>query len=607
MRAAVLACVLLLLPPAAPAQNAPPEQTAADQPTFRTGVGIVRVDVTVTGRQDQPVTDLTAADFEVREDGILQTIQTLQFVHLTGIPAPDDDLSLEIRSPEHAAQEAARDDVRLLVIFVDDYHLRNGPLFDVRLKQMLRRFIEAEMRPMDLFAVMGPLTPISDLKLTRRKRDLFDRIDKVQGRLGGFVPPRSVLEENQFALNPRQRARIRAEVTLSALQAAAVHLGGLREGRKSVLFVSEGPPLRADDSNLHNRLREVVTAANTSNVTIHTLDPRELGASRWMSDANAALAADTGGRQLARSNDHSRGLRAVMADASAYYLLGYVPERDAADGKFHQIDVRVRRNGVRVIARKGYWAPREEDLRPAPTVSVPREITDAFGLLADAMRPRTALDWTSVGPVDAGRSLITIACEPSAAFPEGRTMIGVTVQIIDAHGAVVETHKGVRTGDDLWLTRFRIPPGSFKARIVVQDADDKPLDTWTRDLHVPEAGEVAAWLGTPVVYRARTAVAHRALAGGGDALPTLERRFRRTDRVLVRWPLSAAAGPAGVRAELVNGRGQTLVALPVSGPAGLPQVDLPLANLAASRYLLRLTASFDDGSASHLVPFAVTP
>ena len=329
MRAIRLACAALLLPLFAYAQPAPAQEPAsAAEPTFRTGIRLVRVDVTVSSRKGEPITGLTADDFEVLEDEVPQKIESLQFVRLSGSPPPDDDLSLTIRSPEHAAQEAARDDVRVLVIFVDDYHLRYGPLHDHQLKQVLRRFVMAEMKPLDLFAVMGPLTPISDLGLTRNRQEILDRIDRLEGRLGGFVPPRSALEENQFSLNPAARARVRAQISLAALQSLAVHLGGLREGRKSVLFVSQGPPIIVDRLGLFNQVRDVVTSANTSNVTIHTMDPRELGASTGLSATNEIFSAETGGRRLAQSNDHTRGLQAVMMDASAYYLIGYAPGRE---------------------------------------------------------------------------------------------------------------------------------------------------------------------------------------------------------------------------------------------------------------------------------------
>ena len=73
-------------------------------------------------RKGEPVTDLTKDDFEVREDGIPQTIDTIKLIEANG-EAPDDDTSLPIRSPQHAAVEAARDDIRVFVIFWDEYHI----------------------------------------------------------------------------------------------------------------------------------------------------------------------------------------------------------------------------------------------------------------------------------------------------------------------------------------------------------------------------------------------------------------------------------------------------------------------------------------------------
>ena len=55
-------------------------------------------------------------------------------------------------------------------------------------------------------------------------------------------------------------------------------------------------------------------------------------------------------------------LKQMVQDASAYYLLGYAPVLTPVDGKFHKIDVKVRRKGVRALARHGYWAPRPEEL-----------------------------------------------------------------------------------------------------------------------------------------------------------------------------------------------------------------------------------------------------
>src|SRR5215216_4560887 len=90
-------------------------------PTFRSGTNVVRVDVSVMDKDGKPVRNLTPEDFELRENGAVQAISSFKLVDATG--EPTDDLSLPIRSPQHAATEAARDDVRMFVIFWDEYHI----------------------------------------------------------------------------------------------------------------------------------------------------------------------------------------------------------------------------------------------------------------------------------------------------------------------------------------------------------------------------------------------------------------------------------------------------------------------------------------------------
>ena len=94
---------------------------ARQQPVFRTGANMVRVDVAVIGRDGKPVDALTTDDFEIEEDGIPQTIQTIKFVEASGHPPPGNDRSLAIRSRSDIEMEAARDDVRVVVIFWDEY------------------------------------------------------------------------------------------------------------------------------------------------------------------------------------------------------------------------------------------------------------------------------------------------------------------------------------------------------------------------------------------------------------------------------------------------------------------------------------------------------
>src|SRR6478735_1666279 len=90
-----------------PQPSKPQQQTPPQPPIFRAEANLVRVDVTVVDRHGEPVASLTAEDFAVEEDGVPQTVQSFKFVSADGRPPAGDETSLAIRSPEHAAAEAA--------------------------------------------------------------------------------------------------------------------------------------------------------------------------------------------------------------------------------------------------------------------------------------------------------------------------------------------------------------------------------------------------------------------------------------------------------------------------------------------------------------------
>ena len=197
----------------------------------------MRVDVTVVDHHGEPVADLTKDDFEVREDNVPQTVQTFKFMRATGQPSDDDDLSLPIRSPEHAAAEAARDDIRVFVIFWDEYHIAQmRPTIEGR--EVLTDFVRNAFGPTDLVALMDPLTPLDAIRFTRDRQALADKVHTLQGRLGLYLPPRSPMEEAQLQM-ARDVEVVRSQVTASALEGTVLFLRSIREGRKAILFVSQ--------------------------------------------------------------------------------------------------------------------------------------------------------------------------------------------------------------------------------------------------------------------------------------------------------------------------------------------------------------------------------
>ena len=117
---------------------------------------------------------------------------------------------------------------------------------------------------------------------------------------------KSAAEEAQLTV--RNLAEVRAGVTLDALNAIVTHLGGLREGRKSVLFVSQGPPIGMSSASPNfERMRDVLRNANRGNVTIHALDPRPLGRVGFGGDFVLRHAVGHDGRP--RHRQHQRSAR----------------------------------------------------------------------------------------------------------------------------------------------------------------------------------------------------------------------------------------------------------------------------------------------------------
>ena len=135
------------------------------------------------------------------------------------------------------------------------------------------------------------------------------------------------------------------------------------------------------------------------------------------------LAENTDGRAIVNRNDLGVGMKQIIRDSSGYYLLGYNSTQAPTDGKFHAIKVNVKRKGVDVRARKGYWAYTPRTWR-AP--KAPREARSAIGGHDGADRSRRAgtrprrafLDRHGRG--ENGKTRVTFSWEPAPAVPGQR-------------------------------------------------------------------------------------------------------------------------------------------------------------------------------------------
>jgi VWFA-related protein len=571
-------------------------------PTFRTGTNVVRVDVMVTDRSGNPVRTLTADDFEVLENGTPQPITSFKLLEANG--QPTDDLSLPIRSPEHAAAEAARDDVRVFLIFWDEYHIGEF-VSSLRAREQLTKFVLDAFGPTDLVAFMDPLTTLDSIRFTRDRRALAEHVHRLKGRRGVYVPPRSVLEEAHLQ-QMRDIEAIRAQITASALKGALLHLGSLREGRKSLIFISESlGPLRDQTGTV---LRDLTRTANDTNTAIVTVDPRGLqvgrGPAARPSDVLLALSHESGGEPIT-TNDLDAPLRRMVRQTSSYYLLGYDGSNSPLDGKFHQIKVRVKRDDLAVRARSGYWAPRVGDMaraREAAAASeLPPAIARAFAELPAEAGRKPADFWIGTRPAGEGNGDVTIAWTPRAAIGD-RTAAAVDVEAAGEFGAV---HAG--PVDPRGLS-FSAPSGRVTLTLLVRDAAGEIIDRELRTIAVPQHTGATLAFSTPVVFRARNPIELRAWTSQPSPPIHAGRDFERQDRMRVRVSLYGTdSGGAVVSARLLGARGASLSELSVQpgSTAGVYQVDVTPSAISRGQFVIAIEATKNAERIEALVPFRV--
>ena len=387
----------------------------AGQPAFRGGINFVRVDVIISDKNGNNIADLKESDFEVTEDGKPQTVESFKFIKLDGgtMPGPDGP-PRQIRTDEDEEAEAARDDVRLFAVFLDDYHVRR--LASMGVRDPLTKFIETQLGPSDMIGLMYPLQSVLNVRMTRNHAAIVQGIQKFMGRKYDYTPMNDI--EQQYANYPTETVeRIRNKVSLSALKGLIIHMGTLKQGRKSLIVVSEGftymvpPQMRSPNSqmpaiagvtggaadpvtesranfsatiDMQQDLRDIYDEANRNNVSLYPVDPRGLAVfefdlasrlSATMQDRRTerhdGFAANAGRTRRPRHREPQRsatGMKQIIRGSSAYYLLGYSSTAAPSDGKFHKIRSR-EASGLQVRAQ-GYRALTAEK-RPGPGAAKP--------------------------------------------------------------------------------------------------------------------------------------------------------------------------------------------------------------------------------------------
>jgi Ca-activated chloride channel family protein len=288
-------------------------QVPSGAPVFSTDLEMVHVTATVLDDKGRLIDDLAEEDFTVLENGRPQKIQIFG----------------------RAAQKGEHQSLSLdLGMLLDT---SQSMLQELKLSQEAAvRFLESIPRARELYTIFFD----QDIRISRydseNQQGLFERIHSAKG--GGNT---------------------------ALYDAIAVYLSRIEEapGRKVLVLLSDG-----EDSISDVTLGELLRIVRGSPVTIYPIaftGGFPTGSSRAIKSRAVLndLAAVTGGQVF---NPHaSRELagiyRKILAELSAQYVLGFVSDEQARDDKFRKLKVEIRRDGVRVRHRQGYYPKKPAD------------------------------------------------------------------------------------------------------------------------------------------------------------------------------------------------------------------------------------------------------
>ena len=363
----------------------------------------VRLDVVVVDNKGRPITDLTADDFEVYQDKLPQDVTSSIYIS---------DQSKALVSPTASRKDAPNllpysvpatilkeEEVRRTILFVvDNLSMSGQNLYDAK-KMTIGHFLDRQMQPGDLVAVMHTGYGNSALNMfSSDKKRISQRADSIpnQGFAGGcygdFAP---MIYDNQLS-------------TLSYSIRALKDM----PGRKIIFFVTACPYiqnpfdnfttlLESGGSNL-TRVSEIAKnpyekyavpferltdEALRAGVVVHSLDVRGVGGTdpRDFSGAKNPLPDKTGGIFVTGSNYMLKGIGDDANNMIAgYYLVSYVPPPSTFElnkkDVYHHVNINVKRKGAVVYTRDGFYGRTgsETDSKKPPANTLANAIFSPF-------------------------------------------------------------------------------------------------------------------------------------------------------------------------------------------------------------------------------------
>ena len=536
----VLATMIVSVPSA--------QQSAQRRPTIRAGVELIYVNVVVRDGSGNIVRNLKREDFSLVEDDKAQEITAFDFEEVPSDPAPATEplppvqpiLKADAAKPAPGADKsaAARPDAidfknrRLIVLLLDSSSMQPEEL--ERATVSAHEYAEKRLTPADLVAVAAIGSSLQIVQdFTSDREALAAAIDKVSGvdALGfgeGSALTGEETDADGFVADDSEFNVFNTDRRLAAIEQLSDALAPIQQ-KKSIVYFSSGVTQRGEDNQV--QLRAAIDRAVKANVSIYPVDARGLTAivpggaasessgrggtsmfsgrgvaSQFSSqsasqDTLVSLATDTGGKAFLDTNDFAGVYTRVIADTSAYYLIGYSSTNPAHDGRFRRIKIRLNKSGLKVEHRNGYYATRDfihsgkEDrerqlqdqlLTDLSSTDLTVWMSTAFFRLADdrfyvpvsIAVPGSEIPFAQSSSQDRATIDIIGLMRDTEQRPVGRLRDTVKLSVQPAQDVKRKTVQ--------YETGFTLPPGRYKLKVVLRENEGGTVGSYESDVVVPD-------------------------------------------------------------------------------------------------------------------------
>jgi len=582
----------------ASAQQQP--SAARSQYTFMINSDLVLTNVVVRDKKTGAIVrGLTAKDFTIYENGKPQRITTFDFESVDQA-AQLNEATINGSNPGQslfnprigvASPQQLRDH-RLIVLFFDLTSMQPDDI--IRSQQAARNYIEHQMQPADIVAVVSLDTDISlDQDFTQNKQLLLSAVDRYSGASAqGFAPgatstTNQIEDATAFTPDESEYNDLNTDRELFAITSVAKSLAWINE-KKSMLYFSGG--IQRDGIENQASLRSAINSAVRANLSIYSVDTRGLEAISPLGDAStgslrgansyngaalqnnldanfntqevmATLSSDTGGKAFFDTNDFAPAFTRIQNDTSAYYVIGFRSTDPHRDGRYRRLTIKVDRSDVRIEYRHGYYAP--ADFKHSNKEDREQQLEDELASALPATDIAVYLQaWYF--RTDPGHFYIPVSLVvPGSQIPfikggdKDKATLDIIGEVKDAAGHVIgqarqtvklniNESEQVRQKNVQYSTGFNLPTGKYHLKFVVRENETGRMGSFEADINVPDLRKLPVKMSSVVLASQRIPVPRHVdnplVHDGEELVPNLPHVFRQNQHLYFLYEVYSPAG-----------------------------------------------------------------